>query len=509
MLSGDDRYKKLMRTCNNYRVSLLESEQKNRELKEQLHELTKQLHESTEQLQEMETKYEAVINSSSWKLTTPLRSVLDKVRKPKKDTDNRPKAAAVSESASVSEDQISVSVIIPVYNGIKHVSKLFDSLKAQEHIDDLEIIAVDSGSNDGTIEVCQEAGIKLIKIPHKSFTHSYARNLGAENAKGNILLFMTQDALPIGNDWIYRMTEPIKNGEADACSAREKNPGETELFYRIATYNYACFLGTVDLDKLNRLDGSESFDEVRKKASITDISAAIKAEVFNKYKYRFDYAEDLDLGIRILNDGGTIKLFKDVRVEHGHNRDMDYYFKRCYVETEAFKKIFPDHETEELPIHTVFLRTVSLLDTAKLICNHSPSIEVNNINDARQYIDEIIDYAEECAGENAFFLNAINIDTLPVLLEKTVDIARDECADEVYGDYKLAYELINYLKYEVKPYFEGCQTIEEAIPTGNTVDSQLKDSIMKQSAALIGSELGHIAKNDKEKIKDLAIGSGI
>ena len=55
-----------------------------------------------------------------------------------------------------------------------------------------------------------------------------------------------------------------------------------------------------------------------------------------KYAYRFNYAEDLDMGIRLLRDGYRIALLTDVKVLHGHNRSCGYYIKKGFGRTDFF-----------------------------------------------------------------------------------------------------------------------------------------------------------------------------
>ena len=89
-----------------------------------------------------------------------------------------------------------VSVIIPVYNGGNDLKQLIKTLKEQKKVKQIEIIAIDSGSTDGSVEFLKEEEIDLTEIPNSDFSHSGTRNLGVKKASGNILLFMTQDAFP-------------------------------------------------------------------------------------------------------------------------------------------------------------------------------------------------------------------------------------------------------------------------------------------------------------------------
>lgn len=246
---------------------------------------------------------------------------------------------------------ICVSVVIPAYNGGAQMEELLQRLRDQRGIRQIEIVVVDSGSGDGTPALCRQYGATVIEIPQAEFSHSYSRNLGALHAHGDILLFMTQDALPDDALWMRRVVEPILSGEATATSCMEQCPPETELYYSAASWYHVHYLGVDEGDRLSADVACKTFDELRAHASLNDVSTAIRKDVFSNYLYRFNYAEDLDLGLRLLKSGHAIKLLASAKVVHGHNRPAGYYIKRGLVECKALGKIYspwsPPQEKEQ------------------------------------------------------------------------------------------------------------------------------------------------------------------
>src|SRR5207248_6166446 len=71
---------------------------------------------------------------------------------------------------------------------------------------------------------------------------------------------------------------------------------------------------------------------LRMNAQLSDVACLMERTLFQKYKFRYNYAEDLDLGIRILNDGLKIGLVSSTRVIHSHTRPAYYYMKRGYID---------------------------------------------------------------------------------------------------------------------------------------------------------------------------------
>src|SRR5688500_5523951 len=99
-----------------------------------------------------------------------------------------------------------VSVIIPVYNEEKYVSDCLDSLLEQTQT--LEIIVIDDGSTDKTPEILDRY-IKKIKILKQNHLGpAVARNLGAKQSSGDILVFADAD-MEFENDFVKQLIRPI------------------------------------------------------------------------------------------------------------------------------------------------------------------------------------------------------------------------------------------------------------------------------------------------------------
>ena len=98
-----------------------------------------------------------------------------------------------------------VSVVIPVYNEEKDIGDCLKSLKKQAY-KDIEIIIVDDGSTDNTIKIVEKYNIKILDQNHQG--PGAARNLGAKNASGNILIFIDAD-MTFDEDYLKNLIKPI------------------------------------------------------------------------------------------------------------------------------------------------------------------------------------------------------------------------------------------------------------------------------------------------------------
>ncbi|MGN0438898.1 MAG: glycosyltransferase family 2 protein [Lachnospiraceae bacterium] len=239
--------------------------------------------------------------------------------------------------------ETSVSVIYPTKNGGALFEQSIQSIISQLCIGNIEVIVVDSGSSDDTMNIARFLGAKVIEIQPEDFSHSYARNLGAKHATGEYLLFMTQDAIPTDDLWLYRLITPLMEGKVVAASPRETQREYGDLKYKIDNWNHNHYLGIMNQDVIGSMPGDANFDSLRKNAQLADISCLVRKNVFEKYGYAGDFAEDLRLGLDIIRGGEKIALMSSVQVIHAHERIASYYMKRNFVDVATIKDIFPDY----------------------------------------------------------------------------------------------------------------------------------------------------------------------
>lgn len=104
-----------------------------------------------------------------------------------------------------------VSVLLLTKNGERYLSEVFTSIAEQQGDFSLsEVIAVDSGSRDGTLEILRRFGAQIIQIPPQEFGHGQTRNLAASHARGEFLVFLTQDATPADSCWLANLLAPLQ-----------------------------------------------------------------------------------------------------------------------------------------------------------------------------------------------------------------------------------------------------------------------------------------------------------
>ncbi len=99
---------------------------------------------------------------------------------------------------------MNVSILIRTKNEEKHIGKTLEVLFSQTY-KNYEVLIVDSGSEDRTLEVAGKYPVKIFEIKPEDFTWGYALNYGFQRAEGEFVICLSAHSLPLSNDWLENM----------------------------------------------------------------------------------------------------------------------------------------------------------------------------------------------------------------------------------------------------------------------------------------------------------------
>jgi rhamnosyltransferase len=218
--------------------------------------------------------------------------------------------------------KMDVSVIILTKNAGEGFATLLQRLFSQKFDGNYEIIVIDSGSSDGTPEIAQSFPVKFVLIKPDEFHHGRTRNLGAEQASGRILVYLTQDALPLHDNWLRKLTDDLKNPQVAMVVGRQI-PWQTSKPPEKFFYSYYF-----PEHKIEVVRGAS--DYYRDNMFISNVNSAIKKDVWQQFKFLEDIvlAEDKEFAKRILLAGWKIVYQPDAVVYHAHNFSLRSVFQR-------------------------------------------------------------------------------------------------------------------------------------------------------------------------------------
>ena len=213
---------------------------------------------------------------------------------------------------------MSVSIIIPTFNGASRIGNCLDALLKQTVGRDAEILVVNDGSTDNTADVvARYSGVRCITQLNSG--PAAARNRGNLEARGTIILFTDDDCVPM-SDWLTVMTEPFRDPDV---------VGVKGIYSTCQKSLVARFVQIEYEDKYRLMADRPSID------FIDTYSAGFRRDRFlemNGYDTSFPLAcaEDVELSYRMSAHGWTMKFVPAAIVYHTHPDTLWRYLKKKY-----------------------------------------------------------------------------------------------------------------------------------------------------------------------------------
>jgi rhamnosyltransferase len=223
------------------------------------------------------------------------------------------------------ETMTDISVIIPTLNAARYLEDLLESLNNQ-NVKAKEILIVDSESEDKTVAIARRFGANIIKIKRKFFNHGGTRNFAASLTKGDVLIFLTQDALPDDRFFIQNLTAPLSQVHIAAAFGRQKPRPDAAPHERFARlFNYPEQPLVKGLDDRKRL-GIKTF-------YFTNVCSAVRRKEFEEvgqFPQRVILNEDMVLASKLIYRGYHVAYVPNAVVIHSHNYTLAEQLRRYF-----------------------------------------------------------------------------------------------------------------------------------------------------------------------------------
>ncbi len=235
-----------------------------------------------------------------------------------------------------------VSVVIPTQNGGLLLRRAVEMLLRQRAEFPIEILAVDSGSTDGSLRMLREREVRIFEIPAAAFDHGETRNLGIRLSRGERIVLLTQDAVPADLDFvaklIRRLDEPgvagvygrqIARPDCDVVTKRQLDGGLTG---RLQPDRVQLAART-----LERLPPSEQ----QQLCTFDNVCAALRRSVWEEIPFpKASFGEDIAWGRAVIRAGHAIAYEPSAAVIHSHRRTVRYEYQRTRECHRALHELF-------------------------------------------------------------------------------------------------------------------------------------------------------------------------
>jgi glycosyltransferase involved in cell wall biosynthesis len=220
-------------------------------------------------------------------------------------------------------------VVIRCCNEGAHLGKLLTGIMNQT-LDNVEIIVVDSGSTDETLEVAAQFPTKILHIEPERFSFGRSLNLGCEVATAEFIVFASAHVYPVYDTWLENLLTPFENCQVALSYGRQVGNELSAYSERQVMAKWFPETSIVLQDH----------------PFCNNANAAIRADLFRKYRYNEDLTglEDLDWAKRVLADGHRLSYRADAEVVHVHQETWRQVFNRYQREAMALKLIMPQQQ---------------------------------------------------------------------------------------------------------------------------------------------------------------------
>ena len=236
-----------------------------------------------------------------------------------------------------------ISLVIPTWNAGPLLDEVLAGIAAQRGTVFDELVAIDSGSRDGTVERLQRAGFRVIPIPQAEFDHGSTRDRGIEATTGDVVVLMVQDATPQGSDWLARMVAPFADPDVAGVWCRQIPRPKCQPVLDRRIRGWPGWGEGVTVKKLpegKRLADLQPFEQLFL-CAFDNVASAVRRTAWQRFPFgprRF--GEDIHFGKRVIDAGLAIAHQGGACVMHSHDRSAWSEGKRTFCDHRNLRGLF-------------------------------------------------------------------------------------------------------------------------------------------------------------------------
>lgn len=228
---------------------------------------------------------------------------------------------------------VRISVIIRTLNEARHLGKLLDMLAEQETGGlGYEVILVDSGSTDGTVDIAERRACRILHIGREEFSFGRSLNRGCEAARGDILAIVSGHCVPTDRHWLARLCRPLLEDEASYSFGRQLGGVGTHFSEQRIFAKY--FPDAADA-------GQQEF-------FCNNANAALRYADWERFRFDEELTglEDMELAQRMVGAGGRVMYAPEAAVHHYHRETWAQIQRRFEREALALRRIMPQVQVD-------------------------------------------------------------------------------------------------------------------------------------------------------------------
>jgi len=216
-------------------------------------------------------------------------------------------------------------VIIRSFNEAEYIEDTLQAVSRQAY-EEFELILVDSGSTDGTLDIAEEYVDEIRLVDPRNFTFGYSLNVGCDASSEAHLVFLSAHAIPTDDEWLGTLVDNLRDEEVAMTYSKQTGKGPTKL----------------SEDRLfARLFPNERKRQQPPEFFANNASSAIKRSLWEKHNFDESLTghEDIEWAKHFMEQGYTVVYEPDACIYHIHDETWDQVYRRFEREAIADREI--------------------------------------------------------------------------------------------------------------------------------------------------------------------------
>lgn len=240
---------------------------------------------------------------------------------------------------------VRVSLVIPTLNGMPLLEDVLAAVDRQPGAAELEKVAVDSGSKDGTVECLERHGFQVRSINKVNFNHGSTRDLGIAATNGEVIVLLTQDAVPADEQWLPSLLAVYADSQVAAAYCKQLPRDDCNPFIARRLSEWTAGrdervdqrLPDVEFEQLEPMERLQL-------CAYDNVAGSVRRSVWERIRFgERSFGEDVAFGKRVILAGHTIVFQPASAVVHSHNRSPKEEGKRIYCDHQNLRDLFDVH----------------------------------------------------------------------------------------------------------------------------------------------------------------------
>jgi len=226
-------------------------------------------------------------------------------------------------------EQPRCSIVIRAFNEERHIGKLLTGIKKQS-VQNCEVILVDSGSTDSTVEIASGFDTRIVSIDPEEFTFGRSLNRGIKAAAGEYIIIISAHCYPVYPDWLEQLLKPFEDPRIAVCYGKQR--GSETNHYSEQQFFRSYF---PDISQPNQ---GQPYTH--------NANAAIRKSLWEGHPYdeQLTGLEDIAWSSWAKEQGYSIAYVADAEIIHIHEETIKQVYNRYRREAIAMKQILPSSQ---------------------------------------------------------------------------------------------------------------------------------------------------------------------